>query len=112
MNPKPPPPIRSEKHRRFVASLPCCISGRDEATQGHHLLRVPEKCMGRRAGDNWIIPLHHEMHTALHRSGDETAFLAIYDIGGPALAKALWNASGNYELACAILRGLQQEKAS
>ena len=103
-NPKPPPLIRDRRHLAFVASLPCCITGRTDGVQVHHLLRVPEKCCGRRSGDNHAIPLHHEKHTALHRDGNEQAYLTTYDIDGPALAKALYEASGKYELACKAIQ--------
>ena len=109
-NPKPPRPIRDRKHLAFVASLPCCITGQDDGVQAHHLLSVSEKCMGRRSGDDKTIPLHFQTHTALHRHGDERGFLEGCGIDGPALAAALYEASGDYELACAILRGLQAAK--
>ena len=111
-NPKPPRPIRDRKHMAFVGSLPCCITGSDFFVVYHHLLRgTDEKCAGRKSGDNWVIPLTSHVHTALHLNGNETEFLKAEGIDGPALAKALWDASGDYELACAILRGLHEEKA-
>ena len=105
---KPPPPIRDRKHMAFVASLPCCITGISYKVVAHHLLRgTGEKCGGRKSGDDKTIPLCTEAHTALHGIGDEEGFLKGQGIDGPALAKALYEASGDYELACAILRGLQ-----
>ena len=108
-NPKPPPPIRDRKHLAFVASLPCCISGGTDGVQAHHLLRTSEKAMGRRSGDDSVIPLHWVAHASLHRHGNETVFLARYGIDGPTLAKALYEATGDYERACAILRGIQEK---
>ena len=102
-NPKPPRPIRDRKHLAFVASLPCCVSGWIPV-QVHHLLRTPEKAMGRRSGDNHVIPLHWEMHTRLHSSGNETRFLEIHGIDGPSLAKALYEASGDYEQSCKAIK--------
>lgn len=102
---KPPKPIRNKAHLKFVASLPCCISTAPDP-QVHHLLRgTGEKCGNRKSGDNWVIPLRHDLHTKLHAGGDETGFLKVWNIDGPALAKQLWDATGNYERACAILRG-------
>lgn len=94
--------IRNKAHLRFIESLPCCATGRT-GCQAHHLLRVEGKCMGRRSGDNWAIPLHHEVHAALHADGNEERFLAKYGIDGPALAAALWRVSGDEDAAWAIL---------
>lgn len=100
-------------HERFIAGLPCCVTGRTDGIQVHHLLRTPnhEHGTGKRSSERWAIPLHWEVHDALHADGNETRFLAGYGIDGPALAKALWDASGDYELACAILRGLSDGPA-
>lgn len=108
-NPKPPPPIRDKAHLRFVSGLPCCIPvcGRPSGPP-HHLLRGSDKCAGRKAGDNFALPMCPEHHTALHLNGDEPWFLDWHGVhDGHALAAALWDASGDYELACAILRGMQ-----
>ena len=110
---KPPRPIRDRKHLAFAGSLPCCIPSCGQPSgPPHHLLRGSDKCAGRKAGDNFALPMCPEHHRALHLNGDETWFLDWHSIAdGPALAKALYEATGNYELACAILRGIQ-EKAS
>jgi hypothetical protein len=42
--------------------------------------------MGVKSGDNWSISLCPEHHRELHLHGDETAYLAQYDIDGPAWA--------------------------
>jgi len=108
MCPKPPKPVRDKAHLAFVAGLPCCITGRTDGVQAHHLLKTSEKCMGRRSGDDKVIPLHHEIHTALHGSGDETAFLDICVIDGPALARALYAATGDHEQGLRVVRGLER----
>ena len=103
---KPPAPIRDKKHLAFVASLPCCIEGRTGNVVPHHLLRgTGEKCGGRKSGDNWTIPLGAETHMDLHAWGDETWYLGKSDIDGPALAKALYEATGDYEQALNVLKG-------
>ena len=108
---KPPPPIRDRKHMAFVAGLFCCIPECGyQSGPAHHLLRTPEKCGGRKSGDDKVLPLCPKHHHALHMDGNETRFLESRGIDGPALAAALYEASGDYELACAILRGLQAAK--
>lgn len=108
MCPKPPKPIRDKAHLAFVAGLPCCITGRTDGVQAHHLLKTSEKCMGRRSGDDKVIPLHHEMHTDLHRGGDETAFLRWYCIDPLDLARALYAATGDHEQGLRVVRGLER----
>ena len=111
-NPKPPPPISDRKHLAFIRSLYCCITGTPYGVVCHHLLRdTGEKCGDRKSGDNWVLPICGNMHHELHADGNETRFLESYGIDGPALARALYEATGDYERACAILRGIQ-EKAS
>jgi len=87
---KPPPPIRDKRHVVFVASLSsgCCECGRIPV-QAHHLLRVVEKCMGRRSGDNWVIPVCYDRHRFIHRTGKDEQYRD--------LARALWENTGDAE---------------
>ena len=66
--------IDSPRHRKFVASQPCLITGSKDGVQAHHLLRVNGKGMGIKSCDMWCIPLHHTVHDALHKSGNEKIF--------------------------------------
>ena len=95
--------VRDPDHLAFVHRLPCvCTLREGEGVQAHHLTRVPtnERGGARKAGDNWILPLWHEIHHNLHNCGqDERQFLAEYGIYGPALAALLYRLSGN-EHAC------------
>lgn len=102
---KPPPPIRDKKHLAWLHELPCCISGSTVNVVAHHLLRTPEKAMGRKSGDNHTIPLASHIHMALHRDGNETRFLKQYGIDGPALARRLWEVSGDIEAGQRVLGG-------
>jgi len=67
--------IRSKKHRDFVASQPCIVTGyQGERVVAHHLLRVPGKGMGTKSCDSWTVPLESSVHDALHRNGNEVEF--------------------------------------
>ena len=68
------PKIRSEKHRRFVANKACMLSGLMDGVQAHHLLRAEGKGMATKASDIWLVPLHHTLHDALHKNGNEVVF--------------------------------------
>ena len=63
--------LRSEPHRRFVASLPCCIcGGRD--VQAHHLLCAPEpKAKSLKPSDGWCVPVCVGHHAWVHSLGRE-----------------------------------------
>lgn len=63
--------LRSEKHRRFVASCPCCICGGIDV-QAHHLLCAPEpKAKALKPSDGWCVPLCVRHHTEVHALGHE-----------------------------------------
>lgn len=74
------PKVESEKHRKFVASQPCMITGYTEGVQAHHLLRVGGKGMGTKTCDSWCIPLRHDHHRGLHEFGDEIAYLELFGV--------------------------------
>jgi hypothetical protein len=83
------PRIEDRKHLERVAAMNCCCCKRAGGVS-HHLLRVPGKGMGIKAGDNWVINLCHVCHDSLHRNGNEVKFLAQYGIDGKELAKQLY----------------------
>ena len=94
-------------HERWVASLGCAICGRE--AQCHHLLRVPGRhMMGKRAPEQFCIPLCPQCHGLLHDMGDETVFMATHKLNGEWLAGALWGLSGSEDdsgmLAIALAR--------
>lgn len=77
------PIIRSEQHLRFIASLPCLVTGAEDGIQAHHLMRTGRRGVGMKSADDMTIPLHYEIHDRLHRHGNETKFLAHYGIIDP-----------------------------
>lgn len=66
--------MKSQRHLKFIASLPCLVTGCIGATQVHHLMRGVLRGMGMKAGDEWALPLHFKVHDALHRDGNERRF--------------------------------------
>ncbi len=68
--------VDSPRHRKFVASQPCLITGSKDGVQAHHLLRTGEHGTGIKSSDIWCIPLHHTVHDALHKNGNEVVFFA------------------------------------
>ena len=82
-----------KQHLMYVAGLPCCICG-TFGVQVHHLLKGdPKRGTGRKAGDEFVIPLCHHHHQGLHLCGGEGFYLSQYNVDGPALAAKLWEES-------------------
>lgn len=104
MNQKPPKPIRDKKHIAFLREFGCVICQRPSGPP-HHLLRGSDKCGGRQAGDNFALPMCPEHHHALHADGNERTFLWAHGIDGPALAKQLYEVSGDIEKGLRVING-------
>ena len=60
-------PLRSEKHRRVIASMSCCMCGMDGYTQAAHANFG--KGMGQKACDSLTFPLCHWCHQFLDQGG-------------------------------------------
>ena len=88
-------PIRSERHRRFIASLPCVMTGKFEC-QAAHIRHNGGGGMGYKPGDNRCIPLNWEEH---HRQGEvgEKAFWGDNLDRAIWLAGQLWDHTGDRE---------------
>jgi hypothetical protein len=65
---KPPKPIRSKKHLRWVAEYPCMLCG--GPSQAHHL-RIGLRTMGVRVCDSKTVPLCFQHHAELHEGREE-----------------------------------------
>jgi hypothetical protein len=100
-------PIRSEKHRRFIASLPCVISGRSDV-QAAHIRRGNVCGTGLKPGDNCCVPLSIEEHAKQHVIGELRYW---YPYGGyekaTVLAKSLYAVSGDREKALELIAGFK-----
>lgn len=100
----------STAHRRFVAQLPCCITGKREAVHAHHLKSGPaseERGVGMKATDKWLVPLHWEKHllgVELRGSRREIEWFHEQGIADPhKLAAELAEVSGDFEAAERII---------
>lgn len=96
-NPKPPKPIRDAKHLENIRQCCCVICGTTENVEAHHLLRTPEKAMGRRSGDDKAVPLcgasrnHHRGPDSPHMAGNETDWFEAHGHYYPdAIAWTFW----------------------
>lgn len=106
----------TQKHLKFIDSLPCVVCGRYESTH-HHLLRVDReyltatketeglmfpkvksKGMGTKSDDRFCLPVCPKHHAEAHAFGNDKAYFQKHGIVKPEeFALALWRRSGQYE---------------
>jgi hypothetical protein len=81
--------IRDRDHVRFVTKQPCLICGR-KPTDPHHLRFVQQRALGRKASDEFTVPLCRGHHREVHRSGNEAAWWTNAGVDPTVTARALW----------------------
>jgi hypothetical protein len=80
---------RNRDHLRYVAQQPCLVCGR-KPSDPHHLRHVQPRALGRRASDEFAVPLCRVHHRAVHRAGDERAWWTATGIDPLKVARKLW----------------------
>jgi hypothetical protein len=80
---------RNKEHLRFVAQRPCLVCGR-KPSDPHHLQFVQPRALGRKASDEFAVPLCRTHHRAAHRAGDERAWWKSSGIDPIKVARTLW----------------------
>jgi len=80
---------RNRDHLRFVAQQPCLVCGR-KPSDPHHLRHVQPVALGRKASDEFAVPLCRTHHRAAHRAGDEPAWWKATGIDPIKAARKLW----------------------
>jgi hypothetical protein len=80
---------RNPEHLRYVAQQACLICGRKHSDP-HHLRYLQPRALGRKASDEFAVPLCRSHHRAVHRSGDEQAWWKAAGIDPVKVARQLW----------------------
>jgi hypothetical protein len=80
---------RNREHLRYVAKQPCLICGR-RPSDPHHLRYLQPRALGRRASDEFAVPLCRSHHRAVHRARDERAWWRSAGIDPDQVARKLW----------------------
>jgi ERF superfamily len=80
---------RNRDHLRFVMHQPCLLCGR-KPSDAHHIRFVQPRALGRKASDEFAVPLCRSHHRAAHRSGDEKAWWKQAGIDPLKVARKLW----------------------
>jgi hypothetical protein len=95
--------IRDEKHRRFIASLPCIITGKSDV-QCAHIRKGNHGGAGLKPSDEYCVPLCVSQHSYQGDIG-EVAFWYPYGgyIRASELALELYACTGNREKALEVI---------
>jgi hypothetical protein len=80
---------RNREHLRYVAGQPCLVCGR-KPSDPHHLRYAQPRALGRKASDEFAVPLCRSHHRAVHRAGDERAWWQTAGIDPLKIARKLW----------------------
>jgi len=80
---------RNREHLRSVGKQPCLICGR-RPSDPHHLRYLQPRALGRKASDEFAVPLCRVHHRAVHRARDEQAWWQAAGIDPVKIARKLW----------------------
>jgi hypothetical protein len=83
---------RDAEHLRFVAAQPCLICAR-QPSDPHHLRFAQARALGRKASDEFTVPLCRTHHRQAHRSTNERAWWNRLGIMPLEIARKLWQQS-------------------
>jgi ERF superfamily len=83
---------RDREHLRLVAKRPCLICGR-KPSDPHHLRHLQPRALGRKASDEFTVPLCRIHHRLVHRVGNEAAWWQDAGIDPIKVAQSLWKQS-------------------
>jgi hypothetical protein len=80
---------RNKEHLRYVTLQPCLLCAR-KPSDAHHLRFVQPRALGRKASDEFAVPLCRIHHRAAHRASDEPAWWKAAGIDPLKMARKLW----------------------
>jgi hypothetical protein len=69
--------------------MPCLVCGR-KPSDPHHLRYPQPRALGRKASDEFAVPLCRMHHREFHRAGDERAWWKVAGIDPLKVARKLW----------------------
>jgi hypothetical protein len=80
---------RNKEHLRHVTLQPCLLCAR-KPSDAHHLRFVQPRALGRKASDEFAVPLCRIHHREAHRASDERAWWKAVGIDPLKIARKLW----------------------
>jgi hypothetical protein len=84
-----PKRYRNKEHLLFVAQQACILCDR-KPSEAHHIRFAQPRALGRKASDEFAVPLCRSHHRAVHRAGDEKAWWQQAGIDPLKIARKLW----------------------
>ena len=81
--------IRDREHIKSVTKQPCLVCGRRPA-DAHHLRFAQSRALGRKASDEFTVPLCRIHHREVHHCGDEATWWTKAGIDPTVTARSLW----------------------
>jgi hypothetical protein len=81
--------LRDREHIRHVMKQPCLICGR-RPSDPHHLRFAQCRALGRKASDQFTVPLCRGHHREVHRHGDEAGWWRKVNVDPLMAARSLW----------------------
>src|SRR4029077_2231271 len=81
---------RNKEHLRFVAQQSCLLCGR-KPSDPHHLRFLQPRALGRKASDEFAVPLCRIHHRLVHRVANEAAWWKEAGIDAIEAARKLWS---------------------
>ena len=79
--------LRHKEHTRFVSRQPCVVCGRTPADP-HHLRFAQPRALGRKASDEYTVPVCRTHHRELHRY--RASWWAGFNVDPVPIALGLW----------------------
>jgi len=80
---------RNKEHLRFVAKQACLVCGR-QPSDPHHLRYMQARALGRKASDEFTVPLCRVHHREVHRVADERTWWTRMALDPVTVARRLW----------------------
>jgi hypothetical protein len=80
---------RNREHLRTIATQPCLICGR-KPSDPHHLRYAQPRALGRKASDEFAVPLCRMHHREVHRANDKRAWWKAARIDPLKVARKFW----------------------
>jgi len=81
--------LRNKEHLRHLAQQPCLVCGR-KPSDPHHLRFAQPRALGRKASDEFAVPLCRIHHRLVHRVGNEAAWWQELGIDPLIAARKYW----------------------
>lgn len=94
--------IRDNNHLRFVASLPCCVTGAMGGTQSCHIRTGNGAGLGIKSGDDCVVPMHFNAHATQHSTSEKDYWRDRLD-EAKQLARDLYAHTGNEQKALELI---------